>query len=191
MRSTRRLEGLTLVELLIVVALIGVLAAIAIPSFLSYQARSRRSEAFVNLVSVARSEKGFQATRGVFHDSGLPYPAGAPSLQKKPWDAASENAFAELGWQPEGQVYYSYHTNTSNNCSCSLCFTASAYGDVDGDGDISAVMYVEPQRDGDGGITGSCRSGMPGKLDFGPPTKLGSSKELYSEVAVQRITDEY
>jgi type IV pilus assembly protein PilA len=195
MREERRRGGFTLVELMIVVALIGVLAAIAIPNFLGYLARSRRSEAYANLASVARAQKSFQATRGVFHDSVLPYPDDAPygglGSHRMIWDADSEDAFSELGWIPEGQVHYAYHTNTTNNCSCELCFTASAYGDVDDNGQVSAVMYVEPQRDGDGAIAGKCRSGMGGDMDFGPPTRLNTSKELYNEVAIQRITDEY
>lgn len=188
-------EGFTLVELMIVVALIGVLAAIAVPSFLSYQARSRRAEAYANLSAVARSQKSFFATRGIFHDSGLPYPDDTPygglGSHKMTWDAASENAFADLGWAPEGDVYYSYHSNTTQNCSCSLCFTATAYGDVDADGDPSAVMYVEPAREPNGDIAGVCRSGMGGLFDFGPPTRLGTTSPVYNEIAIQRSLDEY
>ena len=195
MRSIRYREGFTLVELMIVVALIGVLSAIAIPSFLTYQARSRRTEAYANLASVARSQKTYQATRGEFHDSinsfPDPSPYGGLSASKMTWDSDSEDAFGALGWAPEGNVHYSYHTNTTENCSCTLCFTATAYGDVDGDNNPSAVMYVEPQRDGDDAIVGVCRSGMGGAFDFGTPTRLQSGVEVYNEVAIQRSLDEF
>ena len=55
---SREKAGFTIVELMIVVALIGVLSAIAIPNFMSYQARTRRSEAYVNLASIARALPG-------------------------------------------------------------------------------------------------------------------------------------
>ena len=180
---------------MIVVMIIGLLAAVAIPSFVSYQARSRRSEAYVNLGAIARSEKAYQAAQGDYHDSSLPWPDpddyGGLGRHKMDWDSDSDDAFARLGWAPEGQVFYGYHTNATQSCSCTLCFTATAYGDVDGDGKISAVMYVEPQRFKNGGVSGECRSGMPDELDFGTPTSLGSGEELFSTVAIQRVTDEY
>lgn len=191
----RSKQGFTLVELMIVVALVGVLSAIAIPSFINYQARSRRTEAYANLASIARAQKSFQATKGTFHDSTLPWPDPAPygglGTSTMTWDAASDNAFGALGWSPEGKVFYSYHVNTALNCSCTLCFTATAYGDVDSNGQPSAVMYVEPQRDDTGSITGACRSGMGGQFDFGTPTRRNSGNDIYNEVAVQRSLDEY
>ena len=44
------------------------------------------------------------------------------------WDSDSQDAFDELGWSPEGKVFYSYHANTTKNCSCTLCFYRSGNG---------------------------------------------------------------
>lgn len=188
-------DGFTLVELMIVVALIGVLSAIAIPSFINYQARSRRTEAYANLASIARAQKSFQAAKGYFHDSTLPYPDPTPygglGATTMMWDSDSEDAFDELGWEPEGKVFYSYHVNTTNNCSCTLCFTATAYGDVDSNSLPSAVMYVDPQRAADGSVIGVCRSGMGAEFDFGTPTRRNNGSDILNEVAVQRSLDEF
>lgn len=183
-------SGFTLTELMMVVAIIGVLSAIAIPNFLRYQARSRRSEAYANIVSIVRAQKSFFAERDGYHDSLAPWPDfalnGGLGTKKQLWDDDSESNFADLGWHPEGQVFYSYEVNTSTNCGgCELCFTATAYGDVDGDGFPSAVMYVEPHNEG--GVQKECKALLFG---FGTPTRI-SGAAVYHEVEVNRQTDEY
>ena len=55
----RNQKGFTLIELMIVVAIIGILAAIAIPNFLRYQAKSRQSEARINLAGVFVAETSY------------------------------------------------------------------------------------------------------------------------------------
>ena len=106
---------------------------------------------------------------------------------KQQWDAASRAAFAELGWVPEGPTMYSYESNTTLNCDgCSLCFTASAYGDADGDGFPSAVMYVQPHDEG--GVQKVCKAKLFG---FGTPTRIQSGAPVFNEVEVNRQTDEY
>jgi type IV pilus assembly protein PilA len=52
-------KGFTLIELMIVVAIIGILAAIAIPNFLTYQAKARQSEAKVALGAIFTGATAF------------------------------------------------------------------------------------------------------------------------------------
>ena len=52
----RSKKGFTLIELMIVVAIIGILAAIAIPNFLRFQAKSKQSEAKTNLGGIFTAE---------------------------------------------------------------------------------------------------------------------------------------
>ena len=60
MLHTRK-GGFTLIELMIVVAIIGILAAIAIPNFLQFQLRSKTGEAKTNLAAIRTAEEGYFA----------------------------------------------------------------------------------------------------------------------------------
>lgn len=52
-------EGFTLVELMVVVAIIGLLSAVAIPNFKKYQAKSKTSEAKLQLSAIYTAEQSF------------------------------------------------------------------------------------------------------------------------------------
>jgi len=54
-------SGFTLVELMVVVAIIGILSAIAVPNFKKYQAKSKQSEAKIQLAAIYNSEVGTQS----------------------------------------------------------------------------------------------------------------------------------
>ena len=56
-------QGFTLIELMIVVAIIGILAAIAIPNFVKFQCRSKQSEAKGNLKAIYVAEESYRAER--------------------------------------------------------------------------------------------------------------------------------
>ena len=84
---------------------------------------------------------------------------------------------------------YSYEVNAgaSPGCTCATCFTATAHGDVDGDGNRGAVMYVYPG--GDRGVITECPSGM---FAYGTPLRKGSlTDKVYKEAAVNYAVDEF
>ncbi|GAB6145139.1 type IV pilin protein [Desulfocicer niacini] len=57
----RNEKGFTLIELMIVVAIIGILAAIAIPNFLNYQCKAKQSEAKSNLGTIRSMQEAYFA----------------------------------------------------------------------------------------------------------------------------------
>jgi type IV pilus assembly protein PilA len=54
-------KGFTLIELMIVVAIIGILAAIAIPNFMTYQCKAKQSEAKSILGSIRTAQEAYYA----------------------------------------------------------------------------------------------------------------------------------
>jgi len=157
MRQTNRCSGgFTLIELMIAVALIGILAATATASFQLYQLRSKRSEAFVNLASLRKTQLAyFHEAGGFIPANSSPGLAGYPSRDKQNWPAGGGvfpsdlpgSGFHLLGWQPEGPTFFDYDTNAVMGPN-GWAFTAAAYGDTDGDGFLSVFLYVHPDSAG-------------------------------------------
>ncbi len=60
-------RGFSLVELMIVVAIIGLLSSIAIPNFRKFQARSRTTEAKLQLAAIYTAETSFYSQYQIYH----------------------------------------------------------------------------------------------------------------------------
>jgi prepilin-type N-terminal cleavage/methylation domain-containing protein len=156
-------RGFTLLELLVVVAIMGVLATTSIAMFQYQQQRAKRTEAMTNLEAIAKMQRAYFGENGS-HPSVIPVPLGPPGL-KQNWDAAAQAAFGTLGFSTDGSVFYVYDVNSAGGaCACPSngCFTASAYGDSDRDGNIALVAYFHADS---GGVV--CNSLVLGAV--GPP----------------------
>jgi type IV pilus assembly protein PilE len=63
-------KGITLLELLVVIGIVGILAAIAIPSYNSYMVRARRADAKTILEQVRAAQEMWRAERGTYAVDG-------------------------------------------------------------------------------------------------------------------------
>src|SRR5579872_3086543 len=89
-------RGFSLIELMVVVAIIGFLAMVAVPSFTGFLAKAKRSEAYMNLHAMYAAQKAYWAEHGTYSNTLLGHEG--------------------VGWKPEGyhgggkdeKFYYTY-----------------------------------------------------------------------------------
>lgn len=92
----RMQQGFTLIELMIVVAIIGILAAIAIPQYQDYTVRSRVSEAVTFNRNAINAAVEFANSNGVWPDATQFTPAPPTSTQNISAIAVTQGAGAAL-----------------------------------------------------------------------------------------------
>jgi type IV pilus assembly protein PilA len=161
--TIRRRDGFTLIELMIVVALIGVLAAIAIPNFLRYQMRARSTETLTHLKGIGTTEDAYYAEHGTYVSVPTGVPASMPGgTSRVPWP--TNTRFDIIGWAPEGGVVFQYAVQADDpgGAGSLTRFTAETTADLDNDGAQAYFELVRPAG-GFGGIDGA----LPGTTCVG------------------------
>lgn len=106
MKIVRNKQGFSLIELMIVVAIIGILATIAVPNFTKFQNKAKQAEARANLSAIYSAHKAFFAE----------------------WNAY-RGVMADMGYIPEGRINYYLHTGGVGAAPANLPgFTAATTG---------------------------------------------------------------
>ena len=142
--SSRR--GFTFIELMISIAIVGILAALAVPRFTAMQLRTKRAEVNANtagafdalrLYAEVDSDVATTLNTGWAPD---PAPSGSKDLRNfyDGVSASNQQAWKLLGWEPDGQVRCSYTAYAAGGAQSTYYYTQ---GQCDLDADGSPVLY--------------------------------------------------
>lgn len=155
--SIRSRNGFTLVELMIVIAIVGILAAIAIPNFLDFRLKAKTAEAKTNLGAIRSTEMAYFAEWNfyVVNQPQTPVNGRAGNNSKVEWDY--DTRFSLIGFAAERMVYYSYTLEPIGGAVFvprATGLTITAVGDLDADGTVTTFwtndVWIEVMKSGSG-----------------------------------------
>ena len=129
----RQDAGFTLIEVMLVVAIIGLLATIAIPQFLRMQLHAKRTEVIVNIAGIQLEEMAYYAVHDVMLDAPES-PTTPLGREKYPFERIDH--WSEIGWVPDGLIYCHYEISPHAGVWARVIGTC----DIDGDG-VVAVWW--------------------------------------------------
>lgn len=132
----------TLVELMIVVAIIAILAAVGITSFADYQYRAKTAEVFTNVRGIMTAQIGYNASYDGYV-STPEWPRAFSALDKKPVAWTTGSSFDTIGWSSDGDVRGAYACTTNYSFGLSLACTGAIDPDGDGYAHGAGAIYVD------------------------------------------------
>jgi type IV pilus assembly protein PilA len=97
-------RAFTLIELMVVVAIVGLLAALAVPNYVKFQCRAKQSEVKNNLKAIFTAEQTFRSE--------------FDSYKLVPAIGATASGTNEIGFSPKGgRIRYTYQVTTADSVS--------------------------------------------------------------------------
>jgi len=139
-------RAFTLVELMIVVAIIGILASIAVPNFYEMQLKAKRTEVNLNIDGITTAQFAYHAAFDEYIDGAGSNPGSPLNKQAKPFQLG-DASWTALGWLPDGDVRCTYATNTYSSGSY---FRTDGTCDLDDDNSSAIVRYYSPEASSPG-----------------------------------------
>ena len=145
-----RSKGFTLIELMVVVAIIAFLAMIAVPNFTRFLAKAKRAEAYMNLSSIYAAQKTYWAEHGRYSETLF----GQDGIGWKPegykGGGKQENFYYTYGFAhgAEGKNYFTGKLDTANSHlsmakADEQSFIVVAAGNINGDGKPDILVVDE------------------------------------------------
>lgn len=164
-------RGFSLIELMVAVAILGILAAIAVPSYRGARFRARATEVAVNLKRVGTAQIAWYGAFGCFINIRETPEAGAPGPTRSAWvstpsgfttpcAAGNDYAFRDTDLSQDAATFFFYECEARPDPADFAC---SGISDLDGDGTLAEYILCTDYQG-----SGNCIASASGATSLFP-----------------------